>query len=175
MPTIKVLLAEDQNNLIFQQMLAVHNGFEFIETDNGEDAVRLAMRRDYDVVLIDVMLPEMDGLTAIKLIRDRNPDVPIVAMSGAFTYAGPAKEAGANEFVWKPPDFSELALALTRLALNYRAKKAQAKLTESQAGEAQAKIRRLLKLKEQAAHFGANAPPQILIEIEDLEADIAQL
>lgn len=167
-------MVEDQNSIIFQQVLAMHNGFEFIEANNGEDAVRLAMRRDYDVILMDVMLPEMDGLTATRLIRERAPDVPIMLMSGN-DYGPEAISAGATDFVLKPFDYRRLALDLTRLALDYRAKKARAKLTESQSGEMQIKMRRLWKLKEQAAATGTHTPPEILIEIEDLEAEIDRL
>ena len=152
----------------------MHNGFDYIEAGNGEEAVRLAMRRDYDVILMDIMLPEMDGLTATRLIRERAPDVPIVLMSGN-DYGPEAIEAGATEFALKPFDYSRMAVDLTRLALDYRAKKAQAKLTESQNGEVQMKMRRLMKLREQAAAMGSHTPPEILIEIEDTEADIDRL
>jgi len=167
---IKVLLVEDQTSFIFEQMLAMHNGFEFIKAGDGAEAVRLAMRRDYDIILMDVMLPEMDGLTAIKLIREQKPDVPIVAMSGS-NYANLAVQAGANEFILKPADFGQLSLLLTRLTMEHRA----SKLTESQTGEVQFKLRRLFKLKEQAAVSGINTPPEVIIEIEDLEADLENL
>lgn len=69
---MKILLAEDHDNLreIIEDYLVVH-GYVVESFDNGEDAYYSFLTESYDLVLLDVMMPKMDGFTLCKKIREK--------------------------------------------------------------------------------------------------------
>lgn len=84
------------------------------EASNGREAVDLAYRLEPDVVLMDLVMPEMDGTAAIAAIRDRQPEVAIVALT---SFAEPeriqrAMEAGATSHLLKDADAEEVVRAV---------------------------------------------------------------
>lgn len=96
------------------------SGYEVHEAVNGEQAVETAQIMAPDIILMDLSLPKIDGLTATRRIR-RNPSlrtVPIVVVTAHDTagFHTEALASGCNEFVTKPIDFGELELLLKRLA-----------------------------------------------------------
>ena len=109
---VRVLLAEDNElNMEIAQFLLNNAGAEVTKAVNGREAVELFQKSEigaFDVILMDIMMPQMDGYQATRAIRamDR-PDaatVPIIAMT-ANAFADDrqkAQEAGMNEHVTKP-------------------------------------------------------------------------
>ena len=85
---------------------------------NGEDAVRMASTKEYDLVLMDMQMPVMDGVTATKAIRSKPQlsNLPIIAMTANVMAADREKciEAGMNDHVAKPIDPDELFTVLLR-------------------------------------------------------------
>jgi len=115
----RVLLVEDNE---FNQQVATELleqiGVQVELAENGRIAVERVQAGDYDIVLMDMQMPEMDGLTATKLIRAeaRHQALPIVAMT-ANAMAGDRErciEAGMNDYVTKPVDPVRLYAALLR-------------------------------------------------------------
>jgi two-component system cell cycle response regulator DivK len=98
-------------------------GFAVQEARNGEEAVRKARLSPPDLVLMDLWMPVLDGVEAMKQLKDdaRTAHVPVVALSAQTSDPGEAEvtEAGAEAFVQKPCDPEELLRhirsALTRL------------------------------------------------------------
>ena len=92
-------------------------GHEVLLADNGKEAVRLAFQKMVDIVLMDVRMPEMDGLEATRQIRALpNPgsEVPILALS-AYTMRDQAticQDAGMDGFVAKPVGYTTLMRAI---------------------------------------------------------------
>jgi CheY-like chemotaxis protein len=92
---------------------------DFVE--NGRDAVsRLAQKADYDIVLMDIMMPEMDGFDTTRNIRadDRFKTLPIIALT-AKAMKGDRERciaAGASDYITKPVDTEQL-LSLMRVWL----------------------------------------------------------
>jgi CheY-like chemotaxis protein len=116
---MRVLVAED-NAVNRQLALALLDklGYQADVVENGREAVDALEREAYDVVLMDVQMPELDGLEATRRIRTRWPDraVHIVAMT-ANAMAGDRDAclaAGMNDYVSKPIRPPELATALER-------------------------------------------------------------
>jgi two-component system, sensor histidine kinase and response regulator len=115
---VRILLAED--NLLNQQIateILEDEGFIVEIANNGEEAVNMANQSQYDVVLMDMQMPVMDGLEATKIIRQKfsNNDLPILAMTANASDADRDKclEAGMDAHITKPIDpnllFSGLA------------------------------------------------------------------
>jgi signal transduction histidine kinase/DNA-binding response OmpR family regulator len=118
--SIRILVAED--NATNQQValgLLARFGLGADIAANGKEAMRALGARDYDLVLMDVQMPEMDGLEATRRIRDpgsavRNHDLPVVAMT-AHALPGDQRrwlDAGMNDYVTKPISPRALAKAL---------------------------------------------------------------
>ncbi len=117
---LRVLVAEDNrvNQVLIQAMLAA-GGHKVDLVENGREAVEAVRERTYDVVLMDIHMPEMDGLEATREIRANVAgacDVPIIAVTASATQDDRARflEAGMNDHVAKPIDAGDLHRAMAR-------------------------------------------------------------
>jgi signal transduction histidine kinase/CheY-like chemotaxis protein len=100
-----ILLVEDvEVNRLIVAALLEETGCIIDEAENGEEAVELAENNGYELILMDVSMPVMDGLTATRKIRKFNPDIPIIAMTAnAFKEDAEACiAAGMNAHIAKP-------------------------------------------------------------------------
>jgi len=101
----KILIADDGEFLRVRtaRMLAVE-GFAVVEADNGAKAVELFQAEKPDLTLMDLAMPEKDGLTALKEILALKPDAKVVMLSslGQETLVLQAIRAGAKDYVIKP-------------------------------------------------------------------------
>jgi len=114
-PTLRVLLAEDSPT---SQLIAVANlkkaGHTVQVADNGQKAVEALEEGEFDLVLMDVAMPEMDGLEATRTIRQREKEsgdhIPIIAMTAFATqdYRQKCGDAGMDGYVTKPVSADEL-------------------------------------------------------------------
>ena len=115
-----VLVVEDfEDNRFMMRRLLEMSGYRVLEAINGEEAVELAQSERPQLILMDLSLPQLDGLAATRRIR-QNPDmrdVPIVAVSAHDTadFHADALAAGCNDYVTKPIDFDQLEALLSRL------------------------------------------------------------
>jgi CheY-like chemotaxis protein len=118
----RILLAED--NLVNQQVVLASLGSLGYAADsvvNGADAIEALRRTDYDLVLMDCEMPEVDGYEATRRIRDPgtgalNPRVPIVAVT-ANAISGDRERClrcGMDDYLSKPMELDELALVLAK-------------------------------------------------------------
>ena len=101
----KILIADDAEFLRVRtsRMLAVE-GFSVVEADNGTKAVELFQTEKPDIVLLDISMPEKDGLAALKEILAAKPDAKVVMLSslGQQTLVLQAIRAGAKDYIVKP-------------------------------------------------------------------------
>lgn len=120
---LRVLIVEDTP--ASRKLLATvlgKRGYQVDLAENGEEAVQMVHERDYDVVLMDVQMPIMDGLQATALIRrltePAKSHLPIVAVT-AFAQRGQRElclAAGMNDFITKPVDLPVLVNVVERFA-----------------------------------------------------------
>jgi CheY-like chemotaxis protein len=102
-----ILLVEDfDDTRLMMKLWLVKNGYRVLEAETGEEAISVARRELPDLIIMDVMMPGMNGLDATQRIREYQPlrRTPIVAVSayGADEYRSIAIEAGCNEYVSTP-------------------------------------------------------------------------
>ena len=107
----KILIAEDNdsNYILMSYLLKKH--YEISRAINGRDAVEKVEEGTYDLVLMDIKMPEMDGLEATSIIKSKFPSLPIIALTAnAFSSdREKAFEAGCSDFLSKPVN-SDLCL-----------------------------------------------------------------
>jgi len=113
---VQVLLVEDNptNQRIASEILQL-TGINVETAANGVEAVRAVKKKAYDGILMDVQMPEMDGIEATKIIR-RESQVPIIAMTAHAMSDDRTKclDAGMNDYILKPIDRKELFAALRK-------------------------------------------------------------
>lgn len=128
---MEILLAEDNNtNLKFMNMLLGQLGYSYEIARNGREAVHQVIEKDFDLILMDIQMPIMDGLVAAKTIRrDLGKDVTIVGLSAhAFQEdVDKAKNAGMDAYLTKPIQIQELAQVIRRFADKKEKTKKEAK------------------------------------------------
>ena len=114
----KVLVVEDyEDTREFMKFLLQDYGFDVAEAANGYEAIEAVKRDAPDLILMDISMPGMDGLTAARKIREatgsRKP--PIIAITAYGEYARrKALEAGCDASLSKPIDFEDLEPVLSR-------------------------------------------------------------
>jgi len=115
-----VLLVEDyeDNRMMMKQLLEL-SGYRVFEATNGAQAIKLARLEIPDLILMDLSLPQVDGLSATRQIRSVPylRTVPIIAVSAHDTadFHAEALASGCNEYVTKPIDFGELETVIRNL------------------------------------------------------------
>ena len=97
--------------------LLISNGYDVVEAGNGAEAIDTYKRERPDAVLMDVTMPEMDGLTALKEIRNIDPSarIAMVTAMGQQSVVMEAIKSGARDFVVKPFEPTRVMSALKRL------------------------------------------------------------
>jgi len=116
-----ILVAEDFDDARqVMKLLLQMKGYAVVEAVNGQEAVEIATQQSPDLILMDLNMPIMDGVAAVRYLR-RQPvpaRVPIIALtahSGDGAWREQALDAGCNEYFSKPIDFDLLHAAITSL------------------------------------------------------------
>ena len=118
----RVLLAEDVKlNQVLTQKLLARSGYQIDIVENGQQAVEAVRNIDYDVVLMDVHMPEIDGIEATRQIRalpGSKSSVPIIALTAQATATAEDDliAAGMDDYISKPINFDILFSKLSALA-----------------------------------------------------------
>jgi len=114
--SVQILIADDhaiiRNGL--RALLATDGAAEVIEADNGRSAVKLAAEHSPDVIIMDLMMPDLNGIDATRQIRRNAPDAKVVVLSAKTDErtVRESLEAGASAFVAKEAAYEELAAAV---------------------------------------------------------------
>ena len=97
--------------------LLTEHGYDVLEAENGLEAVAKYKQLKPDAVLLDVTMPEMDGITALKEIRKLDPEANVVMVTGMQQQAVivDALKCGAKDFVLKPFEPNRVLLAVEKL------------------------------------------------------------
>jgi DNA-binding response OmpR family regulator len=114
-----VLVVEDDPSIALGLRINLEGeGYEVLSADDGERGLALAVERSPDVILLDVMLPKMNGLHVLQAVRERGLSMPIIMLSARTGEMDKVAglELGAEDYVAKPFSLAEL-LARVRAAL----------------------------------------------------------
>ncbi len=117
----RILIVEDERRIArFLQIELEHEGFTTTTEDNGRRAFERIVQEEYDLVLLDVMLPEMDGLTICRRVREFS-GIPIIMLTAKDEISDKVNglDIGADDYMTKPFAIEEL-MARIRAALRKR-------------------------------------------------------
>lgn len=114
----KILLVEDEAHVVsFIKKGLTEEGFEVSVAFDGLTGLKLALENTFDLIILDIMLPEMNGLEVCKAIREENTDVPILFLTALGTPENIVLglENGADDYLVKPFKFIELVARIKNL------------------------------------------------------------
>src|SRR5688572_32236296 len=116
-PRIKVLIAEDEEHLgnILEQFLT-GRGYQVMVTRDGKAALAALRSEAYDVALLDIVMPELDGLEVLRHVQEEpnHPEVIIITGNGTIETAITAIRLGAYDYLSKPYRMAEIDVLVRR-------------------------------------------------------------
>jgi DNA-binding NtrC family response regulator len=122
-----------------------YEGYKIEEASDGEEGLRKFRDKTFDVVLCDIKMPRLDGIEFLDKVREYNPDVPVIMISGHGTIetAVEAVKKGAYDYIAKPPDLNRLLITIrnamdkTNLVAETRVLKRKVSKVEEMIGESE--------------------------------------
>lgn len=112
---MKLLLAEDEKELSKAlKAILESNRYSVDSVYDGEDAIYYMENSEYDAVILDIMMPKVDGITALKTVREKGIDVPIIMLTAKSEVDDKVLglDSGANDYLTKPFSAKELLARL---------------------------------------------------------------
>ncbi|MEG6522226.1 response regulator transcription factor [Desulfotomaculum sp. 1211_IL3151] len=118
----KILLVEDEVKIArFLELELTHEGYEVVKAHDGRTGLEKALEEDFDLIILDIMLPSVNGLEVLRRIR-KNSDIPVIMLTAKDETMDKVMglDMGADDYVTKPFAIEEL-LARIRVALKRKA------------------------------------------------------
>jgi DNA-binding response OmpR family regulator len=117
MPRKKILLVDDSNTILMMERMILTKGpYDLLTASNGEEAVAKALTERPDLILMDVVMPKMNGFDACRKIRSEHTikDTPVIMVTtrGEVQNVETGFESGCNDYVTKPINGAELMAKL---------------------------------------------------------------
>jgi two-component system cell cycle response regulator DivK len=112
MPKTILIVEDEPRNMKLLHDLLQRFGYEIIEASDGEQGVKIAGEKIPDLILMDIMMPKMDGLEATRIIKadEKTKHIPIIALTSYAMKGDREKtiEAGCDGYIAKPIDIKEV-------------------------------------------------------------------
>ena len=113
MSQTKILIVDDEADLVETIQFALElEGYNVLVASNGEEGLNIARQEKPDIILLDLMLPKLDGYKVCRLLKfdERYKSIPILMLTAKTQEKDKilGKETGANEYITKPFDMDEL-------------------------------------------------------------------
>ena len=111
-----VLIVDDEIGARESLKMILKNDYEVSSTRNAEEAFSKIKEHSPDVILLDILLPDLDGLKVLERIKQNDPDMVVIMITATNTVntAVEAMKLGAYDYVTKPFDIDQLRLIITR-------------------------------------------------------------
>lgn len=105
-----VLLVDDEPRLLESSAKLFQDHFNIIKSSNGRQALECVEREKLDCIVLDIMMPEMNGVEFLKRLRDKSKNTPVIVVTGqsCIDYVEQCADLGVNSYVKKPYDIDDL-------------------------------------------------------------------
>ncbi|MEO6874725.1 MAG: response regulator [Opitutaceae bacterium] len=146
---LPILVVDDEYGPRESIAFALASEFNVETSDRAMDALNKIRTKPFSLVVMDIRMPEMDGITALEELRKIDPHVSVIMLTGYGTLhtAQQAMVSGANQYLRKPPDIAELRAAARKQAAATLVRRRQAKIN-SDAIEMNSALKREIEQKE---------------------------
>jgi len=128
-PSINILLIEDDENLstLLKEFLEVKD-YKVTQAFNGEEGLAKFKSSDFDLCILDIMMPKMDGFTLAAKIQDYNPETPFLFLSAKSMQEDKLKglKLGADDYITKPFSMEELILRIKVILKRHKSPSSEA-------------------------------------------------
>lgn len=126
-----VLVVDDEYGPRESVAFSLSGEFQVDTAERGSEALRKVRAKTYAAIVLDIRMPEMDGIRTLEELRKIDPEVSVIMLTGYGTLltAQQAMVAGANQYLRKPPDIAELIDAVRKQSQATRLRRAQAQVT----------------------------------------------
>lgn len=118
MPQLRILVADDDPDLakIIQSQLRT-SGYDVRGAENGEEAISLLKQHKFDLALLDIRMPKVDGFGVLKFVKEEKLPMKVIMLTAYadLKHLVMSREHGADDFLSKPYDFEMLHLAIENL------------------------------------------------------------
>jgi len=120
-PKILVVDDEETHRSMIETVL-LPEGYEISHAGDGQEAVQYVEERYYDLILMDIRMKKMDGISALKKVKEISPGIPVIIMTAyaSIETAIKALKSGANDYMIKPVDIEELKLLVKKNLHHYQ-------------------------------------------------------
>jgi len=112
-----ILIVDDEESFrTHLKRLFVRRGYAVTEAANGAEALARAVQQRFDIVLLDIVLPGLDGVEVLRTIKEQTPETQVIMMTGNATVSNAiaSMKLGAYDYLTKPFDFEELFILIER-------------------------------------------------------------
>lgn len=117
-PKVRILIVDDDPAVLKLLGIAIGSfGFEFASAKNGREAIAILQEQEFEIVITDMMMPEVDGMQLLEHVKKNHPRTDVIVVTGytgTFSYMDVVR-AGASDFITKPFNFDELEAKINRI------------------------------------------------------------
>jgi len=115
---VRILIVDDDPAILKLLGIAIGSfGFEFAAAKNGREAISILQKQEFEIVITDMMMPEVDGMQLLEHVKKNHPRIDVIVVTGytgTFSYMDVIR-AGASDFITKPFNFDELEAKINRI------------------------------------------------------------
>lgn len=112
---MKLLIVDDDTNIqrLYQEELE-EEGYDVVIASTGKDALEMFEKENPDIVTLDILMPDIDGISLLRKMKEKRPDIPII-MSTAYDYRDDFAVWASEAYIVKSSDLSELKNTIKKL------------------------------------------------------------
>ncbi|MEC4675685.1 MAG: response regulator [Nitrospirota bacterium] len=112
---MKVLIVDDDQNILrlYREEL-LDEGYEVVTASNGKEALEMFDRENPDIVTLDILLPDIDGIKLLRQMKEKKPRLPVI-MSTAYDYRDDFAVWASEAYIVKTADMTELKATIRKL------------------------------------------------------------
>jgi len=115
----RILIVEDSKSArMFIKNILNEAGHETMEAENGNVCLKILENEKFDLIIMDIVMPEKEGIETIMISKEKYPELPVIAISGVSlseTYLKSAKRFGADLTLYKPFNKEEILEAIGKI------------------------------------------------------------